>query len=144
MVGDDAAMFGDVVPPEKQGAFLAALEQTGNVTRAAEHVGVDRRLFYRLREKDPTFAEAWQRALLIGIEALEDEARRRAFEGYNKPVFQQGAQVGTIREFSDTLAIFLLKGAKPDVYRERQDVNVSGSLDIGQRILAARKRSAAG
>lgn len=130
--------------PERRGAFLAALEQTANVSRSANEVGVDRRLLYLAREADPEFAKQWARALAVGVEALEDEARRRAFEGYEKPVFQSGSLVGTVKEFSDTLAIFLLKGAKPDVYRERQDVHVSGSLDLGQKIIAARKRSAAG
>lgn len=127
--------------PEKRGAFLAALEQTGNVTRSAELVGADRRMLYFAREDDPEFAKAWQKSLAIGIEFCEDEVRRRAFEGYEKPVFQGGNLVGAVREYSDTLAIFLLKGAKPDVYRERQDVNVSGSLDLTERIIAARRRS---
>jgi hypothetical protein len=35
-----------------------------------------------------------------------------------------------VRKYSDTLLIFLLKGARPAKYRERQQVEVSGQLDI--------------
>ena len=48
-----------------------------------------------------------------GRGCLEDEARRRAVDGVDEPVFQQGKQVGTIRKHSDTLLIFLLKGIRP-------------------------------
>lgn len=33
-------------------------------------------------------------------------------------------------EYSDTLLIFLLKGARPEVYRERADVRHSGKIDV--------------
>jgi len=47
----------------------------------------------------------------------------------------------TVKEYSDPLAIFLLKAHRPDKYRERSDVNVTGQIDIANTILAARKRS---
>jgi hypothetical protein len=48
---------------------------------------------------------------------LEDEAVRRAYEGVERPVFQGGKQVGVVREYSDTLLIFLLKALRPEKYR---------------------------
>lgn len=36
----------------------------------------------------------------------------------------------TIRKYSDTLAIFLLKAHNPDKYRENSKVELSGSLDL--------------
>lgn len=47
----------------------------------------------------------------------------------------------TVKEYSDQLAMFMLKAHRPDKYRERSDVNVTGSIDIATSILAARKRS---
>lgn len=47
----------------------------------------------------------------------------------------------TVKEYSDGLAMFLLKAHRPDKYRDRSDVNVSGQIDIANAILAARKRS---
>lgn len=85
---------------------------------------------YRWRTEDEAFARAWDEAKAIGLDALEDEATRRAFEGCDKPVFHQGVKCGTIREYSDTLAIFLLKGGKPEKYRENSKVELHGSLDL--------------
>ena len=44
-------------------------------------------------------------------------------DGHNSrpPVYYQGKEVGQIRKFSDTLLIFLLKGARPETYRERHE-----------------------
>ena len=52
---------------------------------------------------------------------MELEARRRAVKGTDKPVFQRGEQVGTIREYSDTLLMFLLKANKPEKFRDNFD-----------------------
>lgn len=97
------------------------------MSRACEAVDIARMTAYQWRENDPAFAQAWDRAKAIGVEALEDEATRRAFEGTEKPVFHQGLECGTIREYSDTLAIFLLKGGKPEKYRENSKVDLTSS-----------------
>lgn len=131
-----------VVTPEKQIAFCAALAATGgNVTRACEAIDVARLTAYRWRNADADFAALWDEAKTVGIEGLEDEAARRAFEGTEDAVYHQGIVCGTVRKYSDTLAIFLLKGAKPEKYRERQDVNVTGTIDLVSAIMAARKRN---
>jgi hypothetical protein len=118
--------------PERIEAFCAALASSGgNVSRACQAVDITRMTAYRWRENDPEFAEAWARAKQIGMEALEDEATRRAFEGVEKPVFYMGKKLRhTIREYSDTLAIFLLKGGMPEKYRERTETkhDVTGTL----------------
>lgn len=100
-------------------AFLDALADTCHVTDAAKTAGVSRRTVYDHRAAHPEFAAAWDEAKVVGADALEDEAVRRAKEGTLKPVFQGGELVGHVREYSDTLLIFLLKGAKPAKYRER-------------------------
>jgi hypothetical protein len=51
------------------------------------------------------------------IGGLEDEAVRRAYEGWLKPVFYQGRQCGAVRRYSDKLLMFLLKGWRPERYR---------------------------
>ena len=67
---------------------------------------------------DPEFMAALARAEKAGVERCEAELFRRGFEGYEKPVYSNGHLVGTIREFDTTAAIFMLKGAKPDKYRD--------------------------
>jgi hypothetical protein len=115
---------------EKKSEFLDKLRETCNVTRAANMADVSRSQVYLWREIDELFAEGWERALKVGAEALEDEARRRAFEGVLEPVFHLGQEVATIRKYSDTLAIFLLKGALPDKYRENSKVELTGNLNV--------------
>lgn len=110
--------------------FLAALAEYGNVSKAAKKAKVSRAVVYEERASDSDLANAWDAALKIGTEALEDEARRRAYEGTLKPVYQGGEKVGAIREFSDTLLIFLLKSHKPEVYRDTSRVlNVTMTAD---------------
>lgn len=110
----------------KKNAFLAAYAELGTITHAAERVNVERRTVYRWRDKDPTFAAALETASEVAAERLEQEARRRAVEGVEKPVYQGGKLVGSVREYSDTLLIFLLKGAMPDKYRDRVSSEISG------------------
>lgn len=113
--------------PERLAAFCAALATSGgNVSRACEAVDISRMTAYNWREENPEFAAAWDRAKAIGLDALEDEATRRAFEGIDKPIVHQGVITDTIREYSDTLAIFLLKGGKPEKYRERVSQELTG------------------
>lgn len=123
-----------VMPPKVTDAtretFLAALSETGNVTMAASAAGLSRQSLYRHRKTDQAFAEAWAEAERIGVEAMEDEAKRRAFAGYEEPVYQGGRRVGEIRRYSDTLATLLLKAHAPEKYRERSDVHLHGALDV--------------
>lgn len=113
--------------PEKATAFCAALAETGIVGKACKAVEISRRTAYNWREEHPEFAKAWDSALKIGVSALEDEAHRRAFEGIEEPVFHQGEVCGTVRKYSDTLAIFLLKAHAPEKYRENTRMELTGA-----------------
>jgi len=106
----------------QQKSFLTQLEQTGNITMACRKAKVARRTIYDWLQKDRQFKSAFDESVKIGIELLEDEAQRRAFHGYKKPVYQGGSLVGYVQEYSDTLLIFLLKGKKPEIYKDRQEV----------------------
>jgi len=116
--------------PERLTAFCAALAETCNVGRACAAVGICRLTAYKWRKAMPDFAAAWDEALKAGLLGLEDEAHRRAFEGTEEPVYQQGTKVGTVRKYSDTLAIFLLKAHDPEKYRENSRVELGGSLEL--------------
>lgn len=88
--------------PEKawRAPFLEALRTHGVVSEAAKTAQISRWTVYNERAIDPIFAQEWEAALNLGVEALEDAAKVRAFQG------------------SDTLLIFLLKANRPDKYRE--------------------------
>lgn len=101
--------------------FLKWLAKKGNISlacRKAKKGGIDRKWAYEKRKADPFFKEAWDDALAIATDALEEEARRRAEDGLLRPVYYEGKKVGSVREYSDTLMIFLLKAHNPQKFRE--------------------------
>ena len=114
-----------ITHPRKR-AFLAAYAECGNVTTAAELSKVRRSTVYLWRESDPAFVEAMAAAEEQAADLLEQEARRRAHAGVDEPVFYKGDECGVVRRYSDTLLIFLLKGARPEKYRERISQEIGG------------------
>lgn len=116
--------------PERRLAFLTVLADTANVSRACSGAGIGRTAAYQWRNDDLDFKKSWDEALEIGIGALEDEAHRRAFEGTDEPVHYLGQRCDTIKKYSDTLAIFLLKAHRPDKYRERFEGQLSGDMTL--------------
>ena len=100
--------------------FLSELVATGSVSRAASATGMPRNALHELRVADPAFAKAWDEALDGAMDAIEEEARRRAIEGTEEPVFYQGKQIGLVRKYSDALLMFLLRAHRPTRFGERQ------------------------
>ncbi len=98
--------------------FLEAVTAGASVKDAVRHAGVGLDKVYKLRKADVDFRREWNQAADVGTKMLEQEATRRAYHGVEKPVFHKGEVCGTVREYSDTLLIFLLKGRKPEVYRD--------------------------
>jgi len=121
---------------DKKPAFLAAYRELGNITRAAKVVGVERTRHYDWLRDDQEYAAAFKLADEEAVENLEAEARRRAVEGLKRKKFDgrgnpvldpETGQQYEEHEYSDTLLIFLLKGAKPDKYRENRAVQLTGA-----------------
>lgn len=106
-------------------AFIETMAKYGTVHEASRQTGIARSTHYRWLGADPAYAEAFRAAEDAAIEAMEAEARRRAVEGTTKPVYQGGEHVGDVQEYSDQLLMFLLKGKRPEVYRERVDLTVT-------------------
>lgn len=111
---------------EKRAAFLEAYALVGNVSDAAQHAGVGRRTHYEWMN-DPDYAAAFHHAQEQAADRLEREAVRRATAGVEKTVWYKGEPVGTERVYSDVLLIFLLKGLRPEKFRDNhgtQDVAI--------------------
>ncbi len=104
---------------QRKKEFLTAYRELFTIYHACKKVGVSRSCYYKWMREDPEFAKAATLAEEDNVNILEGEARRRAFEGWDEPVFFKGEEQGTVRKYSDTLLIFLLKGAAPEKYRER-------------------------
>lgn len=126
--------------------LLVAFANTASVLRSAEIAGVDRDNHYFWLKNDPDYAEAFQMAWDMGVDALEAEASRRAFEGILKPVYHAGKRAidvqvdkdgkiirdvnghavgvpAAIREYSDALLMFLLRGKRPRTYRDNVSID---------------------
>jgi hypothetical protein len=78
---------------------------TNNVPDA-KRAKVDRRTHYNWLKEDPWYVQAFRQAVQEAGDALEDKLNELAHEG------------------NVTAAIFLLKGLRPNKYRERSQVDV--------------------
>jgi len=120
--------------PKTRARFLSALKETCNVTESCKISRLAHTSAYEWRDEDKDFRQEWDAALQIGADVLEDEAVRRAKEGVSEPVYQGGKLVGNVQKYSDTLLIFLLKGAKPDKYAEKRQLEHSGKMTLEQLV----------
>jgi hypothetical protein len=98
--------------------FLAAFRETGNIRASAQAARVGRKTIYRHLESRPEFKERFADAKADAGDVVSGEIRRRGIVGWEEPVFYQGAVVGAVRKYSDTLLIFLAKALMPEVYRD--------------------------
>lgn len=99
-------------PPAVFDKFIDVYRQCGVVSHAADAAGISRRTIQRKVQDDPEFAERFKTAKEDAVDGLELEARKRAFAG------------------SDTLLIFLLKGARPEKYKERIQTDANVKLNV--------------
>lgn len=115
-------------PADWRPKFLKAFAETGLVTEAAAKAKVGRRTVYDERERNPDFAAKWAELEEWSTEEMEQEARRRAVLGVEKPIHYKGELVTHVREYSDTLLMFLLKARKPEMYRETLNLKHGGKV----------------
>ncbi len=118
----------------RQRAFLTAFRELGNIRRAAEAAGIARRTHYKWRDTDAEYVQAFEAAKEDAADLLEAEAWRRAVDGVEKPVgWYKGEPGGKVREYSDTLLIFLLKAMRPHKFKDRLEIRGAlANLDFSQ------------
>lgn len=142
----------------KKRAFLAAYAITGNVRLAAISAKINRVAHYRWLAEDEVYAEAFAEAQTEAGERLEEEARRRAIEGVRRVKFYKGLPIllpvydkrgrpvldgagnqtyepYAEHEYSDTLLIFLLKGAFPEKYKDRVQTQITDAKDETPKVI---------
>lgn len=110
------------VTPKHFEKFINAIRETANITKACELAGITRDTFYKRKRNDSEWRLVFEQAWKDGYEALEAMCAERAFNGYDRPVYQNGEKVGIMRQYSDSLAAFLLKGNRPDKFIDRSIV----------------------
>lgn len=76
----------------RKATFLDHLAEIGVITDAAKAAGITPSSVYGWRQRDRTFAKAFNEALYSYADRLEREAFRRAVEGVDDPVIHQGRQ----------------------------------------------------
>ena len=106
-------------PDEWQPRFIEALRELGHVGDSCQLAKVSKQTVYNYRRDDPDFAAAWDAAIEDAAWSLEDEAWRRCRDGVDKPIIYKGMITGTMKEYSDTLLMFMLKGIKPDKFADK-------------------------
>jgi len=130
----------------KKRAFIAAYRTTASVHAAGRAAKIRPELHYQWLKSDAVYRLAWETVQDQAAQTLEDEAVRRAREGVKSMVLHQGRPVKHGRkilydvEYSDQLLLALLKRFRPALYRERTETQVTGSLEIIDRLQAGRKR----
>jgi len=90
--------------------FVKHLSLWGNVTAAAEYVGINRKTARKAYNERPDVRELWHDAIEEAAERLEMNVSERA-------------------RTSDLLAMFLLKGLKPEKYREKYEAPANQVAD---------------
>jgi len=100
------------IPPGARRKVLEALAQGASISGAARIAGVARATIYRWMEKSARFAQQVADAYEEGTDHLEDVVLRMALEGNTQA------------------AIFLLKGRRPQKWRERVQVEHTAAEDF--------------
>jgi hypothetical protein len=103
--------------------FVSYLREEFTIAGACRRLGITRKSYLMWREKDPEFARDITLAQEDIIDDLEAEAKRRAYDGVSRDIYFQDRVIGQRSEYSNVLLMFLLKGLRPEKYRERQDIN---------------------
>jgi hypothetical protein len=129
----------------KQAAFLAAYASCGMVGKAAKLAKMHKDTHYQWLRSDPSYKLRFEVAHQQAITTWEDEVSRRAFVGTRKPVYQSGKKVGSVLEYSDGLAQFMLRANNRDKYGDKNQLAVTGTFSLGgmqAAMKAARSRAA--
>lgn len=110
------------VDPTWPSRFIRALGDLGSPAAAAREAEINVRTAYARRRQNEAFREAWDEAIDRCTDLMEAEAKRRAVDGWDDPVYSGGQRIGMIRRYSDQLLMFLLKANRPEKYRDNYDI----------------------
>jgi len=134
---DGSAVVAEIESPRDQArqeaerarklAYLRGFVTDGTLTTGCRTAKVAPRTVYAWREHDDDFVLAENQARGALADKLEAEAIRRAYNGWERPIYQRGILVGVERCYSDMLLKMMLGALRPEKYRER--VDVSGQVE---------------
>ena len=96
-------IYGTKITNNQRDKFLGNVSATANISLSVEMAGFKRTAFNERKSIDEDFARRFELAYEQGIDDPE--------------CVYKGDVVGHIKKYSDSLAMFMLKGAKPEKYR---------------------------
>ncbi|MEP5938816.1 MAG: hypothetical protein ABJ239_10850 [Erythrobacter sp.] len=113
---------------ERQQAFIETPADTGSVAAACKVVDMSTVGAYYLRRQPgaETFRKAWEAALQLGVQKIEDVAMDRALNGVDVPVYSYGKLVGLRKSYNDRLLMFMLRNRSPERFSEGRAKGLNG------------------
>lgn len=133
--------------PSRVSVFLQAYASTGSVTAAAKAAGIDKKLHYRRLETDAEYRKAVEALQDRVGQELEDLAVERVRDGFKRQLHWRGRPMKSKNghlvyetQFDTQLHVTMLKRFRPRLYREHATVEHTGSINLVERLEAARAR----
>jgi hypothetical protein len=133
--------------PGRVRVFLDAYAQCGSVTAAAQVAGISRELHYKKLEKDAEYRKAFEALNDRVGQELEDVLMDRAINGTKRQLYWRGKPIRDKQgrlvyevTYDNQLAALLIKRFRPKLYREHIVQEHTGSINLVERLEAARAR----
>ncbi|MBX7499918.1 hypothetical protein K3181_00500 [Qipengyuania sp. YG27] len=104
----------------RQRRFIEALADSGSVESACRTVNMSTVGAYHLRRQPgaDSFRAAWEAALDLGVQRIEDAAMDRALNGTEETIHYHGEHVATRRRYNERLVMFILRNRAADRFGE--------------------------
>lgn len=121
--------------PERQQGFIEVLADTGSVDAACKAVNMSTEGAYHLRRQPgaESFRKAWEAALGLGVQRVEDVVMDRALNGVEEPLYSYGKLIGTRRRYNDRLLMFILRNRAPERFAAGggpKGLNAVGQMEL--------------
>ncbi len=121
---------------QKQQRFLKLYRECANIKASCKAAGISRKTFYVWKEQDSAFAAQLSEAEKDADDTAEFALYDRAIKGVETYVVSNGRVVYLDgkplkeRKYSDGLLTLLLKARMPEKYKDKQQVEHAGSIDV--------------
>lgn len=112
----DSRLTSEQVAAAKE-KLVDAVTRLGTPYQACSKLGISYWTHRSWLRSDEVYACAIEDAIEMNTEMLEDAAIKRAVHGTSQPIYANGEIVGHRTVSHDQLMMFLLKGRRPDAYR---------------------------
>jgi hypothetical protein len=120
--------------------FLTVLGETCNVSEAVRRSGVPMTVAYRRRKMDAAFRAGWAQTIADAYHRLELMLLERAFNGTEKVVRRRDGSEERMREYSDRLALHLLKMHRETAMEAEMELPADDVAEIRERLVRKLQR----